>query len=56
MRCSESSSKKEVYSNANLHQETSKISNRQSKLTAKAAGERSNPKVSGRKVIKMRQK
>ena len=56
MRRSKSSSKKEVYSNAILHQETIKISNKQSKLTAKAARERTKPKVSRRKVIKVRQK
>ena len=51
MRCSKSSAKKEVYSNAILPQETRKISNKQSKLTAKAARERTKPKVSRRKVI-----
>ena len=49
-------SKKEVYSNVILHQETRKISNKQSKLTAKATRERTKPKVSRRKAIKMRQK
>ena len=35
MRCSKSSSKKEVYSNIDLHQETRKISNIQSNLILK---------------------
>ena len=40
MGCSKSSSKKEVYSNTILLQETKKISNKQRKLTAKAIRER----------------
>ena len=56
VKCSKSRTKKEVYGNTGLPQETRKISNKQSKLTAKAARERTKPKVSRRKVIKVRQK
>ena len=42
MRCSKSSSKREVYSDANLPQETRKISNKQPNLTPKATRERTN--------------
>ena len=40
MGCSKSSSKREDYSNTNLHQETRNISNKQPKLTPKAMRER----------------
>ena len=40
MGCSKSSSKREVYSNIILPQETRKISNKQSNLTVKAIRER----------------
>ena len=57
MGCSKSSSKKEVYSNTILPQETENISNKQPNLTPKAIRERraKNPKVSRRKeIIKIR--
>ena len=40
MGCSKSSSKREVYSNTSLPQETRKISNKQSKLIPKGTRER----------------
>ena len=40
MRCSKSSSKREVYSNTSLPQETRKISNKQSNLTPQGTGKR----------------
>ena len=40
LRCSKSSSKRKVYSNTCLPQETRKISNKQPKLTPKAIKER----------------
>ena len=40
MGCSKSSSKREVYSNTILQQETRKTSNRQPNFTSKATGER----------------
>ena len=51
---SKSSSKREVYSNTNLPQETRNISNKQPNLTPKAIRERrtKSPKVSRRKEIK----
>ena len=53
MGCSKSSSRREVYSNTILPQETRKISNKQHILTPKAITERrtKNPKVSRRKEI-----
>ena len=57
MGCSKSSSKREVYSNTLLPQETRNISNKQLNLTPKAIRERrtKNPKVSRRKeIIKIR--
>ena len=57
MGCSKSSSKREVYSNTILPQETRKISNKQPNLTPKAVRERrmKNPEVSRRKeIIKIR--
>ena len=57
MGCSKSSSKREVYSNTILPQETRNISNKQPTLTPKAIRERrtKNPKVSRRKkIIKIR--
>ena len=57
MGCSKSSSKREVYSNAILPQETRNISNKQPNLTPKAIRERrtKKPKVSRRKeIIKIR--
>ena len=58
MRCSKSSSKREVYSNTILPQETRETSNRQSNFTPKATGKRKRqklPKTSRRKKpIKIR--
>ena len=57
MGCSKSSSKREVYSNLILPQETRNISDKQANLTPKAIRERrpKNPKVSRRKeIIKIR--
>ena len=53
MGCSKSSSKREVYSNTILPQETSNISKKQPKLTPKAIRQRrtKKPKVSRRKEI-----
>ena len=53
MGCSKNSSKKEVYSNTILPQETRKALNRQPNFTPKATGKRrrKNPKVSRRKEI-----
>ena len=52
MGCSKSSSKREVYSNTILTQETRNISNKQPNLTPKAIRERTKkPKVSRRKEI-----
>ena len=57
MGCSKGSSKREVYSNTILHQQTWKISNKQPNLTPKANRERrtEKPKVCRRKeIIKIR--
>ena len=56
MGCSKSSSKREVYSNTILPQETRKISNKQSNLTPKGTRERKRKhKVSRMKeIIKIR--
>ena len=57
MGCSKSSSKREVYSNAILPEETRNISNKQPYVTPKASRERwtKTPKVSRRKeIIKIR--
>ena len=60
MVCSKSSSKREVYSNTILHQETTIISNKQPNLTPKAIRERRSttkktPQVSRRReIIKIR--
>ena len=52
MGCSKSSSKREVYSNTSLPQETRKISNKQSTLHLKELEkEQTKPKVSRRKEI-----
>ena len=53
MGCSKSSSKREIYSNTILPQETRNILNKQSNLTPKAIRERRTkiPKVSRRKEI-----
>ena len=54
MGCSKSSSKREVYSNTILPQETRKTSNRQPNFTPKATGKRRTknpPKISRRKEI-----
>ena len=52
MGCSKSSSKREVYSNTILPQETRNTSNKQPNLTPKAIRERTKkPKVSRRKEI-----
>ena len=58
MGCSKSNSKKEVYSNTILPQETRKISNKQPNLTTKAIRERRTkkpPKLSRKKeIVKIR--
>ena len=57
MGCSKDSSKREVYSNTILPQETRNISNKQPNLTPKAIRQRrtKKPKVSRRKeIIKIR--
>ena len=57
MRCRKSSSKRKVYSNTTLLQETRKISNKEPNLTPKAIRQKKkkNPKVSRRKeIIKFR--
>ena len=54
MGCSKSSSKREVYSNTILPQETRKMSNRQPNFTPKTTGKRrikNSPKISRRKEI-----
>ena len=53
MGCSKSSSKREVYSNTILPQETRKISNRQPNFTHKTTGKRRTkiPQISRRKEI-----
>ena len=53
MRCSKSSSKREVYSNTILPQEMRKTSSRQPNFTPKTTGKRrtKNPKSSRRKEI-----
>ena len=53
MGCSKSSSKREVYINTILPQETRKTSNRQPNFTPKTTGKRrtKNPKVSWREEI-----
>ena len=48
MGCSKSSSKREIYSNKILHQETRKISNKQPNFTPKASrekGQKNPPKL-----------
>ena len=54
MECSKSSSKREVYSNTILPQETRKTSNRQPNFTLKTTGKRrtKNPKISRKKCHK----
>ena len=61
MRCSKSSSIREVYSNTILPKETRKISNKQPNITPKATGERrtttttKNPKASrSKEIVKIR--
>ena len=57
MECNKSSSKREVYSNKILTQETRKISNRKPNFTPKTTGKRrtKKPKFPGRKeIIKIR--
>ena len=51
MGCSKSSSKREVYSNTTLPQETRKTLTRQPNFTPKATGKRRRKKISGRKEI-----
>ena len=53
MRCSKRSSKREVYSNTTLPQETRKASNRKPNFTPKTTGKRTikKPKFSRRKEI-----
>ena len=50
MGCSKSSSKREVYSNTILPQETRKISNKQTNLTPKAIRERRKKKEKNPKL------
>ena len=50
MGCSKSSSKREVYSNTSLPQETWKISNKQSNVTPKGTRERRTNKKSEREI------
>ena len=55
MGCSKSSSKRKVYSNTILPQETRNFSNKQPNLTPKAKEEQKTPRVSRRKeIIKIR--
>ena len=57
MGCSKSSTRRKIYGNISLPQETRKISNKQLNLTAKATGERraKNLKFSRKKeIIKIR--
>ena len=58
MGCSKSSSKREVYSNTILPQETRKISNKQPNLTPKATRKRRTNKTYSRRkeIIKIRAK
>ena len=52
MRCNENSSKREVYNNTTLPQETRKASNRQSNFTPETTGKRTKRKkklVEGKK-------
>ena len=53
MRCSKSSSKREVYSNTILSQETRKTWNRQTNITPKTTGKRrtKHPKINRAKEI-----
>ena len=54
MGCSKSSSKREVYSNTILPQETRKTSNRQPNFTPKTTGKwRTKKLVEGKKIIKI---
>ena len=55
MGCSKSSSKREIYSDTSLLQETRKISNKQPNLTPEVTRERkTKPKVSRREEIQIR--
>ena len=54
MGCSKSSSKKEVYSNAILLQETRKTSNRQPNFTPKTTGKRQKKNSRRKEIIKIR--
>ena len=56
MRCSKSSSKREVYSNTTLPQKTRKISNKQSNLILKGTRKRSTKSTvsGGKETIKIR--
>ena len=59
MGCSKSSSRREIYNNTILPQETRKTSNRQPKFTPKATGKRRRkpPNISRRKeIMKIEQK
>ena len=51
MGCNKSSSKREVYSNTILPQETRKTSSRQPNFAPKTSGKRRTPKFSRRKEI-----
>ena len=56
IRCSKSSSKREVYSNTGLPQEIRKISNKQTNLPSKGILKRTKRKVNRRKeIIKIRE-
>ena len=59
MGCSKSSSKREVYSNTILPQETRKTSNRQTNFTPKTTGKKTTTKkklVEGKKSYRSEQK
>ena len=58
MGCSQSSSKREVFSNTSLPQNTRKVSNKQSTLTPKGTGERRTNKTRSfrrKEIIKIRE-
>ena len=51
MGCSKSSSKREVYSNTILPQETRKTTNRQTNFTPKTTGKRTNKQIKTPKLV-----
>ena len=53
MGCSKSSSKREVYSNTILTQETRKTSNRQSNFTHETGKKNNNKKIRRKEIIKI---